>query len=493
MVKEESVMKSFDTDVVVIAGGAAGLAAAISAAENGASVIILEKAATTGGAGNMGMGPLAVGSKLQRQRMVSLTKEEAFKKFMDYTHWRVDAALVKAYLNKSAETIEWLEEMGVEFYEPAKNFPSSEATWHIVKPATGKPGPRSASYMYKIMTERAQELEIDILLETPARKILKENGRITGVIAEDKFGEAIQVNARAVIVATGGFGDNPEMIKEYLGYEWGRDLFSFKVPGVTGDGIKMAWEVGAGNTEMNMEIIIGVPGLQGTAMTDYAFRQPKSLLVNQLGDRFINEQIMENTTFAGNAINRQPNRYAYSIIDKSILKYYQKNGFDLVSNVFPDIDLSDFESNLQKLIDEGNPNVFIADDLEDLANMIGIDSEHLTESVDDYNRGCSEKEDYFDKNKTFLKPIKGPKFYAARFFVGAYGSLGGIKINSKTEVITKEWMVIPGLYAAGTDACTIFGDSYCFVLPGNTMGFALNSGRIAGENAAEYINAYCKS
>ncbi|NLK89473.1 MAG: FAD-binding protein, partial [Clostridiaceae bacterium] len=86
-----------------------------------------------------------------------------------------------------------------------------------------------------------------------------------------------------------------------------------------------------------------------------------------------------------------------------------------------------------------------------------------------------------------LKPLKGPRFYAIAFYPGAYGSLGGIKINYKTEVLDEEWNKIPGLYAAGTDANTIFGDSYVFILPGNTMGFALNSGRMAGENAVEYL------
>lgn len=87
-----------------------------------------------------------------------------------------------------------------------------------------------------------------------------------------------------------------------------------------------------------------------------------------------------------------------------------------------------------------------------------------------------------------MKPILGPKYYAARYCVAAYGSLGGIKINHRTEVVRKDFTPIAGLYAAGTDACSIYGDSYVFLLPGNTMGFALNSGRMAGENAVDYIN-----
>jgi len=114
----------------------------------------------------------------------------------------------------------------------------------------------------------------------------------------------------------------------------------------------------------------------------------------------------------------------------------------------------------------------------------------LSKTVETYNQTCAKGyDDLFNKAHRYLRPLKTPKFYAGRHFSSAYGTLGGIKINHKTEVLDKDWHVIAGLYAAGTDACTIYGDSYVFILPGNTMGFALNSGRIAGENAAEYAKS----
>ena len=108
-------MTKYETEIVVVAAGPAGLAAAISAAEKGAQVLVLEKAATTGGTGNMGMGPLGVESRHTRQKQFQPTRDQAFEIFMDYTHWRVDARLVRKYLNKSGDTIHWLEAMGVEF------------------------------------------------------------------------------------------------------------------------------------------------------------------------------------------------------------------------------------------------------------------------------------------------------------------------------------------------------------------------------------------
>jgi len=151
-------MSPLKTDIVVVAAGPAGLAAAISAAEKGAGVIVFEKGATTGGTGNMGMGPLGIESRHTRAKQFRPTRDEAFEIFMDYTHWRVDAKLVRAYLNKSADTIQWLEDMGVEFEEPASYFPTAFPTWHLVKPATGRPGPMASAAMMKIMTDKAKEL-----------------------------------------------------------------------------------------------------------------------------------------------------------------------------------------------------------------------------------------------------------------------------------------------------------------------------------------------
>jgi fumarate reductase flavoprotein subunit len=481
-------MNTLEADVIVVAGGAAGLSAAIAAVESDARVILFEKGSTTGGTGNMGMGPLGIESRLQRMKQMGPTKDEAFRIFMDYTHWRVDAQLVRAYIDKATTTIDWLEKLGVEFVEPATYFPGGNFTWHLVKPAAGQPGPMAAGAMMKTLTDRAKEMGVKILLQTPAKKILKDRDRIVGVMVEDRAGESVQANAKAVIIATGGFGNNLEMIKKHTGYDWGKDLASFRIPGVDGDGIRMAWEAGAAPTEMSMELIYMMPGEFDPALGE-TFRQPH-LMVNLLGERFINEEIMPNTTFTGNAIARQKNRTAFLIFDKTIKERMETVGFDQVSVVFPFTKADNFDALLQGHLDKGFKEVFIADSLDELAAKTGIDPDGLKRTVVQYNGFCEKgHDDIFNKRYDLLRPIKTPKFYAGRFLPGGYGSLGGIKINHRTEVLNKDWKKIPGLYAAGTDACSIYGDSYVFVLPGNTMGFAINSGRIAGENAAEYAKS----
>jgi fumarate reductase flavoprotein subunit len=491
-------MRLEQTDVIVVAAGLSGLAAAISAAENGAKVIAFEKGSTTGGAANMGMGPLGVGSRFQKHHMISITPGEAFRKHMNFTHWRVDPRLVRDYYHKSGETIDWLEDMGVEFLTVTPVYPTpeilrpyatSEPTWHVVRPADGSTalGPRMAGPMIKAMTQRAEDLGVDIRLSTPVKSLIKENGRVVGVIAEDQNGEKIEARAKGVIVATGGAGDNPKMIKDYTGYEWGKDMFSFRVPGMDGDGLRMAWEAGAMKTEIIMEIMYLVPENMATPsnfIIDGAFRQP-CLWVNSKGQRFMNEDAIANTTFAGNAISAQPDKFAFSIFDTGLLKKYKKKGPDITSHVHP-LDMYDnFEEAVDTALAAGYKHVFKAESIEGLAQQMGIDPVVLETTVEEYNEMVgSGFDEIFEKDHRYLQPITKAPFYACRYFPSAYGTLGGLKINHKAEVLDENYDPIPGLYAAGLDACTIYGDSYPFILPGNTMGFSLNSGRIAGEQAA---------
>ena len=481
-------MKVIESEVVVVAAGPSGLAAAAQAAENGAKVVVFEKANTVGGAANMGMGPLGIGTHYQKEMMVDISVEKAFNMFMEYTHWRVDANLVKRYFENSADTITWLEDMGVEFAGAYKYFPKSEATWHIVA-VNGGIGRNGGAIMNKALLNHAQENGAEVYVETPVTKILRgEDGKICGVIAKGPDGEEIQCNCKAVIVCTGGAGDNPEMIKERTGYIYQENMFNFAIPGLKGDGIRMAQEVGAATTPMNVEMIYLLPVADhGPDCIPAVFMQP-NLMVNLDGRRFINEEQMQNNTFCGNAIMAQRGAIGFSILDSAIVKRYMKNGVDVANFVHHPDDVSDFLDVFESEVANGNPDIVSADTLEELAQKLGItDVDTFLDTVEEYNEMCASADTKFYKPRAFMKPIaKGP-FYAGRFRPGGYGTLGGIKINDNCEVLDDNWNKIPGLYAAGTDTCTIYGDSYMFLLPGNTMGYCLNTGRFAGEAAADYV------
>jgi fumarate reductase flavoprotein subunit len=500
-------MIKMEADVVVIAAGASGITAAVAAAEKDAGVIVFEKGSTTGGAASMGMGPLAIGTKQAKAQMIDFTVDDAFEFFMNYNHWSTDAKLVKKWLGITANTIEWLEGMGVEFLGVYKYFENSNQTWHIVKmPGSNKPAERSAGVIFKTLTQRAEELGVEIHFQTPVYKILTDNGKVTGVMARNAQGEDILAECSCVIIATGGFGDNPQMIKEELGFEWGRDLFSFRIPGVNGDGIKMAREIGAAKTKITMELTYTTPGITDVFKTiSETMRQP-NLLVNLEGKRLFNEERMNNTVYTGNTISAQTKRCGFSIISDNILDYYKKNGLDYVTIHHNIKTIEKWESevesylkgetktdvafaSLQSEATQSVKSFFVADSIEDLAAQAGIDAKALKQTIKEYNECAGRYDKQFNKHPKYMLPIEGPRYYAAIHYPAGYGSLGGIRVNENLQVVKEDGKVIHGLYSCGTDACAIFGDSYNFLMPGSTMSFAINSGRMAGMNAVDYIDS----
>ncbi|MCL1895977.1 MAG: FAD-dependent oxidoreductase [Clostridiales bacterium] len=499
-----------EADVVIIGGGASGITAAVAAAEKDASVIVIEKGGSTGGAANMGMGFFAVGSSYQGSEMVDLSVEDAFRFFMEYSHWKTDARLVRKYFGMSADTVEWVEAMGISFLGAYKYFKQSKQTWHVVKTqGSSAPAERAASNLFKAITDRAVELGVEIMYFTKATEILMEGGRATGVRIVLEDGSVLDAECSCVIVASGGFGDEPAMIKEYTGYEWGKDLHSFRVPGIVGEGLKMMWAAGAGKNEPTMEMIYTTPGVTNSYKTiSETMRQP-NLFVNLDGMRFMNEEISNNTVYTGNALSRQRERVAFSIIDDSIVDSYRGPGLDYITyhHNIKTVDKWDYEVDAylsgkavegtgvdlgdMDLDEQRDAKAFTAaGSIEELCGATGIDLENLKATIEEYNRAAASGDDkLFFKKREFLRPLAGGRIYAAKHYPGAYGSLGGVMVNDNLEVLTQEGAKIPGLYSCGVDACGIFGDSYCFYLPGSTMGFALNSGRIAGANAIDYIDS----
>ena len=480
-------MKNYEAEIVVIAAGPSGLAAAVQAAEDGAKVIVCEKTATVGGAANLGMGPLGIGTRYQRQEMNDITVEKAFNMFMEYTHYNVDARLIRRYFAQSADTIEWLENMGVEFEGAFRYFPKSEATWHIVK--TDKAiGPRAAFVMNQAMYHRALELGVQFLMKTPGKKILKDGNRVCGVLAADSEGEEIQIACKAAIICTGGAGGDKQLIQEETGYRHGEDLFSFAIPGLSGDGLRMAWEAGADHLPVRIEAAASVEGCGGLSdSVPNVFYQP-NLLVNLFGKRVMNEEQAQNTTFLNNVVSHQKDKVCFSIVDTSIVRSYMKHGVDVISLVRSNSDVSDFCDNMKKARERGNSKLYQADSIVELAEQMGVNPDALEKTVEEYNGFCRGVDTEFFKDKRYLRPIWEAPFYAARIRPSGYGTVGGIRINENCEACGPDFYPIPGLYAAGADACNIYDDSYMFLLPGNSMGFAVNSGRIAGMSAVEYIS-----
>ncbi len=241
-----------EIDVVVAGSGATGLAAAVTLAAGGATVAVFEKQRALGGTSNFFRGTFAVESEMQRERFIDYRRDEAFKNIMEYSHWIANARLVRAVVDESAATIAWLQDQGVEFTGEMINMPRVPHTYHVVK-GTGEA-------VVKALATQAKSKGVQISLGTPVTALVKEGGRIQGVIVDDD-GQDVQVACKAVVIATGGYANNKEWIKKYTGYDLGVNLFTWGNTGKMGDGIRMAWEAGA--AEDGVEVPRDNPGGTG--------------------------------------------------------------------------------------------------------------------------------------------------------------------------------------------------------------------------------------
>ncbi len=498
-------MEKLTTDVVVLGTGGAGLCAAVSAAEGGANVIVFEKRQFTGGISNLGMGIFAVESHLQREKNLPFTRDDAFQFFMKMTKWKANARLVRAYIDKTADTIAWFEGMGVRFkLLDSYTFPECfNQTGHVVQRKEELPheGGRIIN-MTKALIARAGELGVEIRMATPVKKLLMEGDQVAGVMAEDQAGNPIEVSAKAVVMASGGYISNKEMLKKHGGFEMNRDLSVMHPLDLDGEGILMAWDVGAVPENMYPQLTtLIVPGrtakhFEGTKPImpnpDIMFASSEpDIWVNQDGERFIDEGA-GNWPYIANAVVRQKNRCSYTIFDETRLEEMQESGLSFYNYILPGMKkIGDLNAAMQKAMSEDHHAVCMGG-LDEVAQKFDINATTLKRTIEEYNRFCEKgHDDLFVKKPRYLKPIKGPKFYGFKRIPMAYGTIGGLKINERAEVMNKEFAAIPGLYAAGDTANDAHTHDYSlvYILWGSTLGFAVNTGRLAGENAARYVNS----
>jgi fumarate reductase flavoprotein subunit len=474
------------TDVVVVGSGATGMAAALTLAEGGAKVVVFEKQRSLGGTSNFFQGTFAVESDMQRERYIDYTTDQAFKNTMDYSHWRANPRLVRAIVNESGPTISWLEAQGVVFVDATINMPDSPLTYHVIK---GR-----GEAVIKALVDRAKEKGARILPGVQVVALLKQGGKISGVVVDDD-GEEVEVAAKAVVIASGGFANNKEWVKKYTGFDLGVNLFPVGNTGKAGDGLRMAWEAGAAEEGVNtIEMFRVAPVGPEFAMgcnLEQASAQP-DLWVTARGERFCDETIGFYDSPVGNAQARyKADGYTFSVFDDSIVDRLVEKGLDKGVGVDfpPGYKLANLRNEIQAAVEHGSQEVFVADSLEDLAAQTGMDPGTLTTTVQEYNHGCAQGHDeLFAKDRRFLRPLTGPRYYAVRGRAVFLGTMGGLKVTGKLEVVDKKDDPIPGLYAGGFDAGGMYGDSYPIKSSsGLASAFALNSGRIAGKSALMYL------
>lgn len=474
-----------ETDVAVIGSGATGLAAALTCAEGGKRVIVFERQRSLGGSSNFFYGTFAVESEMQRTRYITYSRDQAFKNIMEYSHWRANPRLVRAIVDESGPTITWLLEAGVPFVDARINFPDAPMTYHVVK--------GQGAAMVRVLSEKAKEKGVLIRPATPVTKILRRGDRITGVVADDN-GQPFEVAAKAVVVASGGYVNNKDWIRKYSAFELGVTLFPAGNVDKMGDGIRMAWEVGAAEEGLGVLELYRVgpvgPDFPMMGQLEFIPAQP-DLWVDQKGGRFCDESIAFSETSAGNANARHKEGYTYSLFDESIKRLILDKGIErgVGEDYLPGTRPMDFDKEAQAAFERGTQEMFAAGSVEELAAKMGADPRILKATVDEYNGFCKKgHDDLFAKNPRYLRPLLGPTFYAVKARTICLGTLGGIRINHRMEVTDKQDRPIPGLYAGGYDAGGMYGDSYSIRdSSGLSSAFAVNSGRIAGKQILRYL------
>ena len=473
------------TEVVVIGSGAAGLAAALTVAEGGAKVIVFEKERSPGGTSNFLQGTFAVESALQREGYIMYSRDEAFKSLMEYSHWIANPRLVRAIVNESAGTIAWLQEQGVVFTEATINMPDSPRTYHVIK---GR-----GEALVKALVTRAREMGVDVRLASPVKRLVKLGDRLTGVVAEVD-GEETPFNAKAMVVASGGYANNKDWIKKYTGFDLGVNLMPVGNVDKTGDGLRMAWEAGAAEEGKSLLELYRAgpvgPDFSLGNQIEFAVTQP-DLWVDPKGERFCDESICFYDSSVGNANARFKEGFTWSIFDDGIIKRMLERGVDknVAIDSMPGARPSGIARELGAALDKKSTEVVAADSLDALAVKMGVAPSVLKKTVEDYNACCFNRYDKdFAKDPRYLWPINKPWFYAVKARTVFLGTMGGIRINERAEVLDKKEAVISGLYAAGFDAGGMYGDSYPIKCSsGLASAFALNSGRIAGKSALKYL------
>jgi len=313
------------------------------------------------------------------------------------------------------------------------------------------------------------------------------------VEAVDAEGNTMLIGAKAVILASGGFGNNPDMVKKYS-WQHRSAYYTYQcVPTQnTGDGLLMAEAVGA-DTKTSPGCIMNIPCSWGKVLTSHttgAGIQP-IIWVNNRGERFANEEMGFSFMNAGSSIIKQPKGKAYAILDSDQVKYYMEQGSEISLGEFIVYQqkLTHLQTELEQDVVEGT--AWKGNTIEELANAIDdVDSKMLIETLHEYQGFCKDGVDkkHFKQAK-YMRPLLKPPFYAIRMAGSILTSVGGIRVNGNMQVTDENYEPIPNLYAAGNDASGLYGDSYNLDCPGTANGFAHASGRRAARHAIQMIQS----
>lgn len=456
---------NLQTDLLIIGGGLAGFCAALDATRAGHDVILIEKQPDIGGSSAMSGGCLAfAGTDLQQTDGVEDSSELLFKDLREVGQFENDETLVRAYVDNQLDTYHWLKEAGVVFGTHVEaSSGQSVPRVHNVDPAD----------MVRTLAARVKETgKARVLTSAAAQRLLRAVGTravIGATVAQE--GETFTVHGRlGVILASGGFCRNAELVHRYAP-QYDAAVF-IGGDGNVGDGLRMAWELGADHRDM-----IYIKGTYGKHPTDETNHHSclavykGAIAVNQDGHRFVDESI--SYKLLGDACIRQPYGATYQILDRRILE----SGDNLTRIL-----------DLERRLEEGL--MIEADTLEELAALIEVPANTLAETVANYNRYVDEGHDpdfgrrhLVHEYGELVRIEQGP-FYAYPSTAAVFGTYCGVRIDAEMRVLDVDGEPIAGLYAAGEVVGGLHGAAY---MTGTALGKAAIFGRLAARSAKQHI------
>lgn len=451
----EKTAEELDADIVIVGAGGAGMTAAIQAADAGKNVLLVEKMPYAGGNTTRATAGLnAAETHYQKEQEIDDSVEQYVKDTMEGGHNLNDPALVQVLAERSAAAIDWLDSIGAELKKIAFTGGCTNARTHAPEDGSGV-----GTYLVSAFKKQLEEKNIPVLYDTTVTEIIMKDGRAVGVKANSETAD-YTINAKAVILATGGFGGNEQMIVEnnadLAGY------VSTNAPGATGDGIAMAQAVGADVVDMDQIQLHPTVEQRTRMLITEAVRGNGAILVNKEGRRFINE--METRDVVSAAEIAQTDGCAYVIFDKNL-----RDNVAAVEKYFA-----------INVVTEGAT-------IEDLAAELGIDPAVLSATLSDWNKAvANQKDPEFGRNTAMDADLSTAPYYAIQIAPGIHHTMGGVKIDVKGQVIDTKGKAIPGLYAAGEVTGGVHGANR---LGGNAIADIVVFGTVAAENACAYTDA----
>ena len=447
--------KSFD--IVIVGSGGAGLAAAIRAHDLGTNVVIIEKMSVIGGNTNKASaGMNAAETKFQKLKGIIDSKDLFYKETMIGGKNKNNPDLLRYFVDNAPDAIDWLDKNGI-------TLSGITTTGGMSIDRTHRPesGAAVGGFLISGLVKNINNRGIEVMLDTNVTKILTENHKVTGVEVTQEDSSIHTIKTKAVIIATGGFGANREMVEKYR-----PDLKGFVTTnhkGATGSGITILEKLGAGTVDMK-EIQIHPTVEQTTAyLISESIRGGGAILISQDGKRFVNE--LDTRDKVSNSINNLPEHYAYILFDQQV-RDENKSVEEYVSRNF----------------------VTQANTIDELAKQLSIDANTLTETIKRYDNFILNKHDEdFGRTTGMRHPINKGPFYAIKIAPGIHHTMGGVTINPETQVLDTQHHVIEGVFAAGEVVGGVHGANR---IGGNAVADIIIFGLQAGKKATDYIHQY---